>query len=236
MLQVLELFNRRKYWVLNPHFVFLLTVFIWSYSLPIMASEEKSNVGNKLEKLQTDITQNDLKIIEQLVTIAESKSSQVLEAKIAMGWRAFQDVVSIELSPSLTTTNYNSPDDPDERESSFYLNIAIDPIKLISAFERKPILKSRWQEAKQQKRLSVIQHYLVYIQARQATKIAAYRIASLNSSQISVEKVKNLSNPEYVTAATQMLNTKAQEQIVLEELAACVGLSTPEIITILKGK
>ncbi|RUS99025.1 hypothetical protein [Trichormus variabilis] len=206
---------------------------------------KKSNVDNELEVLQTEITKNDLKIIEQLVSIAEGNSSQVLEAKTAMGWRAFQDILSIELSPSLTTTNYNSPDDPEERESSFYLGISIDPIKLISTFERKPILKSRWQEAKQQKRLSVIQHYLAYIQARQATKIAAYRmqnltnnerIASLNSSKISVEKVNNLSNPEYVAAATQMLNTNAQEQIALEELAACVGLSTPAIITILNGK
>jgi ABC-type iron transport system FetAB permease component len=58
-------------------------------------------------------------------------------------------------------------------------------------------------------------------------------IASLNSSKTSVEKVNNLSNSEYVAAATQIFNTNAQEQIALEELAACVGLSTPEITTIL---
>ncbi|MBD2690481.1 hypothetical protein H6G68_01730 [Anabaena catenula FACHB-362] len=241
----LKLFNRQQNCFFNHYFLSLLTVLIVGYSLPTMASAEKSNVGNELELLQTEITKNDLKIIQQLVSIAERKSSQVLEAKTAMGWRAFQDVISIELSPSLTTTNYNSSDDPEERESSFYLSISIDPIKLISAFERKPILKSRWQEAKQQKRLSVIQSYLAYIQARQATKIAAYRmqnltnnerIASLNSSKISVEKVNSLNNPEYVAAATQMLNTNAQEQIALEELAASVGLSTLAIITILNGK
>jgi hypothetical protein len=126
----LELFYKQPNWFLNRYFICLLTIFIFGYSAPTIASEEKSNVGNKLEHLQTDITQNDLKIIEQLVTIAAGNSSQVLEAKTAMGWRAFQDVVSIELSPSLTTTKYNSPDDPEEKESSFYLSISIDPIQL----------------------------------------------------------------------------------------------------------
>lgn len=59
------------------------------------------------------------------------------------------------------------------------------------------------------------------------------RIASLNSSKTSLEKENNLSNAEYVAAATQMFNTNAQEQIALEELAACVSLSTAEITTIL---
>ncbi|MBW4564801.1 MAG: hypothetical protein KME32_27485 [Mojavia pulchra JT2-VF2] len=147
-----------------------------------MASEENSNINHELELLQTNITQNDIKIIEQLVIIAERNSSQVLEAKSAMGWRAFQDVLSIELSPSITTTDYNSPDESEEKESSFYLSVSLDPIKLISAFQQQPIMRSRWQEAKQQKRLAVIRHYLAYIQARQATKIAAYRMQNLTAS------------------------------------------------------
>jgi transcriptional regulator with XRE-family HTH domain len=44
-----------------------------------------------------------------------------------------------------------------------------------------------------------------------------------------------LSNSEYVAAATEMLNTNAQQQITLEELAACVGLSASAIIPILNG-
>lgn len=243
MWQILELSNIKNFWFDKLYFLCLLTLFVVGYSLPTIASEEDSTTKHKLELLQTEIIPNDLKIIEQLVTIAERNSPQVLEAKAAMGWRTFEDVVSIELSPSLTTTNYSSADEPEEKENSFYLSISIDPIKLISAFAQKPLMRSRWYEAKQQKRLAVIRSYLAYIQARQATKIAAYRmqnftasdrIASVHASGISGDKANNLSNPEYIAAATAMFNTNAQEQIALEELAACVGISAPAIIPILK--
>lgn len=49
-------------------------------------------------------------------------------------------------------------------------------------------------------------------------------------------RVNQLSNSEYVAAATEMLNTNAQEQIALQELAASVGLAAPEILLILNGR
>jgi hypothetical protein len=243
MRQLLELLITKNLWFSQHYFLCLLTVFSLKYFLPRIALAENPKTNNELELLKTEITQHDLKIIEKLVVIAEGKSPQILEAKAAMGWRAFEDVLSIQLSPSMTTTNYNSPNEPEERESSFYLSVSIDPVKLISAFEQKPLFQARLHETKQQKRLAIIRSYLAYIQARQATKIAAYRlqnftasdrIASVNSSAVSRDKVNQISNPEYVAAATQMLNTNAQEQIALEELAACVGLSASAIMPILK--
>ncbi|MBD2293382.1 hypothetical protein H6G06_07740 [Anabaena sphaerica FACHB-251] len=59
MLRVLKLFNRQQNCFFNHYFLSLLSVLIFGYSLPTMASEEKSNVGNELELLQTEITQND---------------------------------------------------------------------------------------------------------------------------------------------------------------------------------
>ncbi len=237
--------NTKNDWFCQQYFVCLLAMFMVGYSLPTIASEANPSQADELEILQTNITQNDFKIIERLVTIAERNSSEVLEAKSAMGWRAFQDVVSIELSPSLTTTNYNSPDDPEERESSFYFSISLDPMKLISAFQKKPIFKARLHEAKQQKRLAVIRYYLAYLQARQAVKIAAYRmqnftnsqrIASLNSQTNPPHSLKSLANADYVAAATEMLNSNAQEQAALAELAACVGLSTSAMMTVINGR
>lgn len=242
MLQFSELSHTKNFWVVNGYFLCLITFLIVGSSFPTIALEEKPNTNDELVTLQTQITQDDLKIIEQLVTIAEGNSPQVLEAKTAMGWGAFQDIVSLELSPSLSTTSYNSPDEPEERESSLYVSVSIDPIKLISAFEQKPLLRSRLHEAKQQKRLDVIKSYFAYIQARQATKIAAYRMQNLTASDriASVDssggRVNQLSNPEYVAAATEMLNTNAQAQIALQELAACVGISAQLIVPLLNGR
>lgn len=242
MLQFSELSHTKNCWGTNRYFFCLITFLIVGSSFPTIALEEKTNPNDELATLQTQITQNDLKIIEQLVTIAERYSPQVLEAKTAMGWRAFENVVSLELSPSLTTTSYNSPEESEEKENSLYVSISIDPIKLISAFEQKSLLRSRLYEAKQQKRLAVIKSYFAYIQARQATKIAAYRMQNLTASDriVSVDssdgRVNQLSNPEYVAAATEILNTNAQEQIALQELAACVGISAQTIVPILNGR
>lgn len=102
----IEPYNTKNCWVANRYFLCLLiTLFIIGSSFPTIALEEKLNTNDELATLQTEITQNKLKIIEQLVTIAERHSPQVQEAKAAMGWRAFQDIVFLELSPSLSTTS-----------------------------------------------------------------------------------------------------------------------------------
>ncbi|MBD2197728.1 MULTISPECIES: hypothetical protein [Calothrix] len=208
-------------------------------SLPLPALSENQQVNSSAEfELQTQISDRDGKIIELLVAIALSQSSQVREAKAAMGWSAFTDVLTVELSPSQTTTNYNLPEILSESERSFGISITIDPIRLLNVINELPIRQARWHETKQQKRLAVIQYYLAYLQAQQATKIAAYRmqqitptvgkterIASVNS-QVTVAQPVSLANPEYVAAATEMLNTNARERLALEELAACIGLSS----------
>ncbi|BAY97571.1 hypothetical protein NIES37_15130 [Tolypothrix tenuis PCC 7101] len=216
-------------------------------SLPLPALSEDKQLNNEPQMLQTEISDRDLKIIEQLVAIAQRQSSQVREAKAAMGWRAFTDVLSIEFSPSQTTTNYNLPEISSESERSFGMALTFDPIKLLNIIQELPLREARWQEAKQQKRLAVLQSYLAYLQAQQATKIAVYkmqqlaiagtkteRIASLNP-QVTVTHQVSLANHDYVAAATEMLNTNARERLALEELAACVGLSSQATMTILKA-
>ncbi|BAY94706.1 hypothetical protein IQ278_04385 [Tolypothrix sp. LEGE 11397] len=214
-------------------------------SLPLPALSENKQLNNEPQTLQTEISDRDLKIIEQLVAIAQRQSSQVGEAKAAMGWGAFTDILSVEFSPSQSTTNYNLPEILSESERSFGIALTFDPIKLLNIIQELPLREARWQEAKQQKRLAVLQSYLAYLQAQQAKKIAAYkmqqlavaeakteRIASVNP-QVTVPHQISLANPDYVAAATEMLNTNARERLALEELAACVGLSSQATMTIL---
>ncbi|MEH2411409.1 hypothetical protein [Nostoc sp.] len=56
-------------------FRILLAVIFVSITFPVVASEDKSSYGNQLNLLKTEITQQDLKIIEQLVAIAERNSA-----------------------------------------------------------------------------------------------------------------------------------------------------------------
>lgn len=216
--------------------------------LPLPALSDNKQLNNDQPQiLQTEISDRDLKIIEQLVAIAQRQSSQVQEAKTSMGWSAFTDVLSVEFSPSQTNTNYNLPEIATESERSFEISMSIDPIKLLNIIQQLPMREARWHEAKQQKRVAVVQSYLAYLQARQATKIAAYRmqqlaltgakterIASVNS-RVTVPQQISLANPDYVAAATEMLNTNARERLALEELAACVGLSSQATMTLLKA-
>jgi hypothetical protein len=211
-----------------------------------LASEQKSDTSIEAQPLQIEITQRDFKIIEQLVTIAQRHSALVQETRSAMGLSAFQDILFVELAPSQTRTISALPDTSSASERSFSVTITVDPIKLVGAVSLIPVREARWNEAKNQKRLTVVQHYLAYLQARQASKIAAYRIqkfaqssrvASLKEATTSPrEQLNYLANAEYTTAATEMLNASAREQLTLEELAACIGLSPQKIITLISAQ
>ncbi|NJN39292.1 MAG: hypothetical protein HC790_12225 [Acaryochloridaceae cyanobacterium CSU_3_4] len=62
------------------------------------------------------------------------------------------------------------------------------------------------------------------------TLTARQRVASQRPNPTSL---KTLSNPEYVSTAQAMLSANAQERVALEELAAAVGLSGPEILSVM---
>lgn len=162
-----------------------------------------------------------------------------------MGLNAFVGIMTMELSPTRTTTNSTLPDSSSVNENSFSFTITIDPIKLVSTFVQLPIMEARWNEAKHQKRVAVMQYYIAYLQARQTAKIAAYRmqkftqgnrIANLDSQGTPSDTAIHLANPNYVAAATEMLNRNTRERMALEELAACVGLSSQAMTTIINGK
>jgi hypothetical protein len=63
------------------------------------------------------------------------------------------------------------------------------------------------------------------------------RVASLKSpTTSSLEQLNHLANAEYTTTATEILNASAREQLTLEELAACIGLSPQKTINIVNAQ
>ncbi|MBW4628040.1 MAG: hypothetical protein KME49_21645 [Brasilonema octagenarum HA4186-MV1] len=221
--------------------IILVTITLVGIPFPVIASKEDLNGSNEPEPLQTEITQKDLNIIEQLVLIAQRNSAQVQETKAEMGLSAFSDIVSVELSPSQTTTNLTLPEVSSVSEDSFSLTVTFDPIKLVSTIKKLPVIQARWNEAKLQKRVAIVKNYVAYLQARQASKIAAYRMQKLsanrlNSQTTSPGSVDDLANADYVTAVTQMLSTSTNERVALEELAASVGLSLQKTLAIINGQ
>jgi hypothetical protein len=207
----------------------------------VYASDQKVPIGNVIEPLQTQISQRDMEIIECLVEIAQRNSPQVREVRTGMGLSGFNDIVSIEIASYLTNRKYISSTPSSEDEDGISATITIDPIKLVNISKRQGIAKARWQEAKKQKRVAVVQYYLAYVQARQTAKIATHKmkkmigsvtVANISSQEILSAKVNHLDNPDYVAVATELLNANTHERIALEELAACVGLSPEEAIAI----
>ena len=197
-----------------------------------------SSVAIASEKLQTEITEEDLRIIDKLVQVAHKNSYEVKKAKYEMGLDAFADTVSIELSPSQSFTNYKKPDLFFEDVQSFSISLTIEPIKIFTAIDKMPVIKARLRETKKQTRLKVVKQYFAYLQSRQASKIAAHKMQKFQereriASNVSFGSSQQLDNDNYVAVATDNLNKNMEERLALEELAQVVGLSAQEMRNIL---
>lgn len=160
-----------------------------------------SSVAVASEKLQTEITQEDLRIIDKLVQIAQKNSHEVRKAKYEMGFNAFADTISIELSPSQSITSYKKPDFLFEDVRSLSISLTIEPIKIFTAIDKMPVMKARLRETKKQTRLKVVKQYFAYLQASQASKIAAYRMQKFQereriASNISLGNSQQLENDD----------------------------------------
>jgi hypothetical protein len=165
------------------------------------------------EPLQTEVTQQDLAIVDRLVQIAQRNSDDVKVAKAALGVSAFQNTLSVELEPSRTITRSNEPDEASRSsDRSFSVVVTLNPISVVSAVQQRPALRARLDEAKRQKRVEVMKHYFAYLQARQATQIAVHQMQAFTDrhdiatrSEHSPDATASLRNPEYRTAAKEML-------------------------------
>jgi hypothetical protein len=177
--------------------------------------------------IQTEITPRDEVIIDRLISIARQNSASIKEATAASGFSVFDETITLGISPF-----YSSGSFVEEREqfigieSKFSVELTINPLKIISALEKRPALQAKLQEAHRQKRVEVVKFYIAYLIARQGTKIAQTRIGAARAN-------KTLPNPEYIAAAKEMLSANTQERLAAEELAAAVGLSRSELLKIM---
>ncbi|UKO95900.1 hypothetical protein L6494_14575 [Nostoc sp. UHCC 0870] len=208
------------------------TLTIVSIPLRVIASVDSILSNQQLETLQIEITPQDIKNIDNLVTVAEGNSPQIREAKAAIGLSTFNDVMSISLSASRDNSS----------SEEYYISLTINPIRLLTATQQSSVVEARWLEEKRQKRVAVVQYYVEYLQARQASKVAAYqmqkfasdsRIASVDTQNQPQKAINHIGNADYVAAAKEMLNTNTRERVTLEQLAASVGLSPKATTTII---
>jgi hypothetical protein len=121
----------------------ILALILVSIPLQANAFQEKPDSSTEDQPLQTELTQRDFKIIEQLVSIAQHNSPNVQETKAAVGLSAFQDILFVELAPSQTTTSSGLPDTSSASERSFSVTITVDPIKLVGAISLIPVREAR---------------------------------------------------------------------------------------------
>jgi hypothetical protein len=228
--------SRKLSGLLTGGFFFLNPPILWAQSIRAQPCQTVT--------LQTEITNQDLEIIEQLVNSAQKYSADILEAKVALGFSAFQDIVSLELEPSLSLGAADEDYGGAYTESSFSSTITVDPIGLIGAFQKLPALRARLKQTKIQKRVEVVKYYVAYIQARQTVQTIGDRmgnpienrcIEERKSHSASLQSTENLNTKEYAETAEKQLNASGNARIALEELAASVGLSPQETIAILEN-
>jgi hypothetical protein len=208
------------------------TLTIVGNPLRVIASAHNFPSNQQIETLQIEITPQDIKNIDDLVTVAERNSPQIREAKAAIGLSTFNDVMSISLSASRDNSS----------SEEYYISLTINPIRLLTATQQSSVVEARWLEEKRQKRVAVVQYYVEYLQAHQASKVATYqmqkfandsRIASVDTQNQPQKTINHIGNADYVAAAKEMLNTNTRERVALEQLAACVGLSPKATTTII---
>ncbi|MBF2050502.1 MAG: hypothetical protein IGS54_24585 [Elainella sp. C42_A2020_010] len=179
--------------------------------------------------LQTELTPQDLQRIEQLVAIAQRRSAEVRAARNARGWSAFADTAELEVSSYDSSDRSTSADGADSSASqglSFVLTLY--PVGIIAAIQQLPVLRLEQRQAQQQQRLEVIEHYINYVQAKQAVEIATYRMQQLPESG------RHLDNPEYGSVATELLNANNRLYLAIEQLATSVGVTALELLALIE--
>ncbi len=149
-------------------------IFFQIFSLSISAYPVRSF------PIQTEITPRDERILDRLISIAHQNSASIKEAKAANGFSAFDEIMSLGISPLYSSGSFfENREQFSGIESKFSVELTINPLKIISALEKRPALDAKLQEAHRQKRVEVVKFYTAYLIARQATKIAQSRIHHL---------------------------------------------------------
>jgi hypothetical protein len=174
--------------------------------------------------LQTDLSDRNLQTLEKLIAIAQRTSATVKEAKANLGLAPFNEVVVLGIGTGVNVGTSNELDAENLQEQNFSVEVSVDLVRVISAFQGIPARRAQVKNAKSQTRVAVAQAYIAYLQAKQAKAIAQYRM----------QPYQNPEDAQYITAATELFTANGNERIALESLAAVVGRSPTELLDLLQ--
>jgi hypothetical protein len=202
--------------------------------------------------LQSEVTLGDQQVMEELISIAVRNAPAVRDARAAMGIAPFVDAFLFEISPSRLSSTLSDASDPvlaipySYSDTSTTTTFTFNPIQLINGIQQMPALQSHLRDAEQQTRLAVIQNYVAYVQAQQASSVATRQLntvvaAALEQSQVASSQLDQIpassvlaNNEDYIAAATESLAANSDEMVALETLAAVVGMPSQEMLTMIE--
>jgi hypothetical protein len=219
------------------------------FSLGTQQAQEESDESSA--PLQSEMTPEDQQVMEELVSIAVSNAPAVRDARAAMGVAPFLDAFVVEIAPSRISSTLSDASVQEESygfsDSSTTSTFTFNPVQLINGIQQMPALQSHLRDAEQQTRVSVVQSYVAYVQARQtatissrqldtvvATILQESQIASADLEQVPINSVL-ANNDDYIAAATESLVANSDEMVALETLAATVGMPTQDMLTVIEG-
>jgi hypothetical protein len=88
--------------------------------------------------LQTDLSDRNLQILEQLIAIAQRTSATVKEAKANLGLAPFNEVVILGVGTGVNAADSNEPDAENLQERNFSVEAYVDLVRLVSALQGIP--------------------------------------------------------------------------------------------------
>jgi len=219
-------------------FIFFLFLFTTNYPLSTAFSQT----------LPSFFSDSDLATLEQLITIAEQNDLQILEYKAELGTNenefSFQgrlgEALSVNAGTSVSGSYYG------QAELSYNLSISLNVIELLNVNDTSGVINQRILSAKLDTRVRVVEAFVAYkialvnaetraraVEASQARyEVAVTRVQageSILSSQINAQS-------DLASAGLSLYSANGDVIVSLERLAAVVGLTAFETVSILRGE
>lgn len=214
--------------------------------------ETEDSLEETEELLQFEMTQDDQRVMEELIGIAVRNAPAVRDAQAEMGVAPFIDAFVVEIAPSRLSSTLTDASIPDiegpyrTSDSSTTSTFTFNPIQLINGIQKIPALQSHLRDAQQQTRVAVIESYVAYVQARQSTAISTRQLNTVVASILEQSQVASVqlnpvpassileNNEDYIAAATESLAANSDAIVALETLAATVGMPTQDMLTVIE--
>jgi hypothetical protein len=215
-------------WTVVP----LVTCTLLSYPLAAGSALAQSSVG-----IQTTLTEDDRAILDVLVQRAYTRSASIRELRTE------------QIVPLLESVEIEAQVSPNQETE-----IILQPINLLSGLFQQPALSARLREERAEIRAAVLEVYVAYLRARQASylaqltleeataEIAEPSVARGEESQLLVVTQHSTIPPaqrelahnrDYVEAANELFTAQTDEIMALERLSGLVAMTPQETLATL---